>query len=62
MRKALCFEILTASDFIIGIACGFAWSMKIEHRDVASSVVYLVLEAVGIVSTVLKWCKRALDG
>ena len=53
MRKALSFEIFTASDFIVGIACGFMWQMRFEHRDVASSVAYFMLEAVGIVSTVL---------
>ena len=47
------FEILTASDFIIGIACGFTGAMRSEHRDVASSVAYFMLEAVGIVTTVL---------
>ena len=53
MRKALSFEIFIASDFIVGIASGFASRMRSEHRDVASSVAYFVLEAVGIVSTVL---------
>ena len=53
MRKALSFEIFIASDFIVGIACGFTWRMRLEHRDVASSVAYFMLEAVGIVSTVL---------
>ena len=47
------FEIFIASDFIVGIACGFTWQMRNEHRDVASSVAYFMLEAVGIVSTVL---------
>ena len=53
MRKALSFEILIVSDFIIGIACGFTRQMVREHRDVASSVAYLMLEALGIVTTVL---------
>ena len=53
MRKALSFEIFIASDFIVGIACGFTWQMRFEHRDVASSVAYFMLEAVGIVTTVL---------
>ena len=47
------FEIFIASDFIVGIACGFTWQMRLEHRDVASSVAYFMLEAVGIVTTVL---------
>ena len=47
------FEICTASDFIVGIACGYMWKMRFEHRDVASSVAYFMLEAVGIVTTVL---------
>ena len=53
MRKALSFEIFIASDFIIGIACGFTWRMRLEHRDVASSVANFILEALGILSTVL---------
>ena len=53
MRKALSFEILIVSDFIIGIACGFTLKMRSEHRDVASNVAFFMLEAVGIVSTVL---------
>ena len=53
MRKALSFEFFIASDFIVGIACGFLFARRFEHSDVASSVAYLMLEAVGIVSTVL---------
>ena len=53
MRKTLSFEILIASDFIVGIACGFMWCMQGVHKDVASSVAYFMLEAVGIVTTVL---------
>ena len=47
------FEILIASDFIIGIACGITWRMLSEHSDVASSAACFMLEAAGIVSTVL---------
>ena len=53
MRKALSFEIFIASDFILGIACGYIFKMQVEHRDVASSVAFFMLEAVGFVTTVL---------
>ena len=47
------FEVFIASDFIVGIACGFMLQVRFEHRDVASSVAYFMLEAVGFVTTVL---------